>query len=666
VLAEPPIPLAEYPPYVPLPEGEFLGGQQDRFEIAAPSLFALEHAGLIGLQVDVTTDSGLYMGEGEVHTHLPWETKPGIRTVPIDRPVLLHGKDQATYNWALTAPSLSGATLADATTQYPDFTPDWPGRYDVSVTDINAGETVTLEIWAGTWRGVVVDQDLDGRPISDSDCTGCHINLGYDKFTPWAQSGHAEIFTNNLNTSTHYGEGCFGCHTVGFDPDSVDNGFDDADDYQAFLGSGLINNPGDNWTTMLADYPLAARRANIQCENCHGPQWGLWGVNLGAHGPIQPEGEPRVSISSNVCATCHGEPMRHARFQQWQISAHANYELAIDESNSGNCSRCHTGNGFLTWLPILLGDAPGDPLASIEVTWTTDEAHPQACVTCHDPHAVGTTSGGSTNATARISGDTPPLIAGFTATDVGRGAICMTCHNSRRGVRNDTTFDQYYLTSEAARAPHGSAQTDLLMGENAYMVATGDRGGHSTVPDTCAECHMALTPPPEALSHNLGGTNHTFYASREICSECHTTVDIDVIQASTQTLLDSLQGLIEAALLDLIAEQTAMGNTIDLNGVVQITDAAEVLEIVFGEYRGRQSMTVTFTDTSTFGPYRMTDVDVLDPSMVVLGQLYDFAFPNLIKSGWNWNLIHNDGSLGVHNVTYSNEVLSASIAALTP
>ena len=126
------------------------------------------------------------------------------------------------------------------------------------------------------------------------------------------------------------------------------------------------------------------------------------------------------------------------------MSGHADYELAIDEGESGNCSRCHTGNGFLNWLPILLDDDPAtDPVESIEVTWTADETHPQTCVTCHDPHAIGTTTGVDTNATVRISGDTPPLIAGFTAVGVGKGAICMTCHNSRRGLRNDSNFADF-------------------------------------------------------------------------------------------------------------------------------------------------------------------------------------------------------------------------------
>ncbi len=664
VLSEPPIGPDQLPPNVPPPPGEFPGGLQDRFQVVGVNPFALEEAGLVGVMVEVTTTSGTYSAEGDVHTHIPWKRAGGIRNVPIDVPVLLYGKDQAAYDWTLTRPNNSTATLVDASTQYPDFKPDVPGLYEAMVTG-DAG-TVTLQVYAGNWRGIIVGQDADGRPVPDSSCTGCHSNLGADEFAPWTQTGHAEIFTNNLNNSPYYNTGCFACHGVGYEPGAVNNGFDDAFDYEDFLAAGLLGNPGNNWTTMLDEFPWSAQMANIQCENCHGPQWGMLGVNTLAHGPTGPQGEPRVSLSADVCAVCHGEPLRHARFQQWQLSAHANYEVAIDEGDSGNCSRCHTANGFLTWLPILTGDAPGDPLDNIQVTWTSDEVHPQTCQTCHDPHASGTTSGNDNNATVRISGHTPPLIAGFTAYGVGRGAICMTCHNSRRGLRNDSTFDDYFGTSEAARAPHGSAQTDVLMGENGYLVTVGNRGNHSFLEDTCAQCHMVQTPPPDDLAYNSGGTNHTFFASIDICTNCHSGFDGPSVQAGVQETLDILHELVEEELLAYIAEQTSMGNIIDLNGDRLITDAAEITDLVFGEFRGRQAMTLTFTDNMTLGPYRMTDVDILNSAMVLLGQFYDFADPNLIKSGWNWALIHNDGSLGVHNPSYAYDVMVSAIASLSP
>ena len=126
------------------------------------------------------------------------------------------------------------------------------------------------------------------------------------------------------------------------------------------------------------------------CENCHGPQ------TFGApHQRV--DGAPRVSLASNVCAQCHGEPARHGRYQQWQLSGHANYELAMEEGSSDSCSRCHTGNGFVAWQELGF-----DPDENVDASqWTSDEIHPQTCATCHDPHAIGTTTDLTTNATVR-------------------------------------------------------------------------------------------------------------------------------------------------------------------------------------------------------------------------------------------------------------------------
>ncbi|MHC4917260.1 MAG: hypothetical protein ACYTGB_17420, partial [Planctomycetota bacterium] len=226
LLQEPPVGADELPPNVEVPPGEFVGGLQDRFQVVAINHFALERAGHVALQFVVETSSGTYFANADVHVPLAWKVNPGIRNVPIDAPVLMYGKTQAMWAWALTgAPSGSAASLMDADTQSPEFTPDRPGLY--TVTEASSGESV--EIYAGTWRGVIVGQDANGRPVSDGACVGCHNPSGFpatDKFTPWAQTGHAEIFTNNLNNSTHYGESCFGCHTVGFDRQAENGGID--------------------------------------------------------------------------------------------------------------------------------------------------------------------------------------------------------------------------------------------------------------------------------------------------------------------------------------------------------------------------------------------------------------------------------------------------------
>lgn len=670
-LSEPPIGPDELPPNVPFPDAEeFPAGLQDRWQPVGINPFSLEEAGLVVLEVEVTTTSGIYHAETEIHTALPWKPTASIRNVPVRVPVLLQGKEQEMYNWRLERPAGSNAGLSAAATRNPEFVPDIAGIYTVRVTDEAAGEPVAIEIYAGYWRGLIVDQDEDGRPVVEEICTACHRSgFAPDLFTPWAQTGHAEIFTNSLNTNTHYSSRCFSCHTVGYDTGrGVNNGgVDEADDYQAFLDAGLIANASpDNWTTVLEDFPETARMANVQCENCHGPQESNRTEDTLAHGwRSDVEGAPRASLSSDVCATCHGEPLRHARFQQWQLSGHANYELAIDEAGSGSCSRCHTANGFLTWLPVLLGDEPGDPLDSIEVTWTADEAHPQTCQTCHDPHSIGTTSGSNPNATVRISGNTPELIAGFQVIGAGKAAICMTCHNSRRGLRNDDIFPDIAGTSEAARAPHGGSQTDLLMGENAYFVNVGVRGPHSLVGDSCVACHMEATPPPDALSYNQGGTNHTFFASPDICADCHGEIfDGETLQEIFSTVLADVKIRMEQAWIDELAAQIDAGNTLDLDGTI-VADIADIASVNFGEFRGRQSLEITMADGTLIGPLRIPDIDVVQPAPMPTVGLHEVASDDILKAGWNWNLINNDGSKGVHNPSFALEVLDAARDAIS-
>ena len=151
---------------------------------------------------------------------------------------------------------------------------------------------------------------------------------------------------------------------------------------------------------------------------------------------------------------------------------------------NGNCGRCHSGNGFVAWNELDF-----DPDAQVAVTWDEDTVVPQTCATCHNPHDTGTTSGSDgTDARVRVNGytggtcggtpdnpercDTYELLAGFTATNVGKGATCMTCHNSRADVpRNDGTWASL-STSQKTGSPHHGVQADLVMGQNLYFTGT--------------------------------------------------------------------------------------------------------------------------------------------------------------------------------------------------
>ncbi|NIU60863.1 MAG: hypothetical protein GWN46_17045, partial [Gammaproteobacteria bacterium] len=76
-LSEPPVGPEELPPNVPFPEEEFVAGIQDRWQVVGVNPFALEETALVTLEVEVTTTSGTYHGEAEIHTALPWKPAAG-------------------------------------------------------------------------------------------------------------------------------------------------------------------------------------------------------------------------------------------------------------------------------------------------------------------------------------------------------------------------------------------------------------------------------------------------------------------------------------------------------------------------------------------------------------------------------------------------------------
>ncbi len=650
VLEEAPISDAQFPANVPKP-ANYEGGLQNKFGIAAVAPLALEEAGALNLQVAVTTSSGTYSAPAAIANALPWQTATGIRNVPITLPVLLHAKTQTVYNWMLTPPPGSAAVLSDPGTQNPEFTPDIPGEYVLAVTDQAANKTVTFSVRAGTWKGIITGQDANGRPVVDAACTKCHVpgTPTFDLFTPWSKSGHAEIFTQNVTTPNgHYSTACLSCHSVGYNtPVFKNGGIDEAGDFSAFLSTTLLTHgEADNWTKILTDYPATARLANIQCENCHGPQ------DSAAH--MKKDGS-RMSLSSDVCGTCHGEPARHGRFQQWQLSSHANYETAQAEGTNSTCAKCHSAQGFLAWSDAKFSDA------ALNVTWSVEDVHPQTCQTCHDPHSVGTTSGtADTNATVRVSGKTPLLMAGFTAKNVGSAAICMTCHNGRRGLRDDAHFN----AADAARAPHAGPQADVLMGQNMYFTRVGTPGFHAQVQDSCVTCHMEKTDPPSALSLPGVGTNHTFYASKTICVKCHSEITAESIQGPVETKVEALKSQMETAIRNLMIAQIRAGNAIDFGGLKTIRNASDIAGVDFAESHGSQGMSLTLSNGTQLASTALTAVKVVRPAGGSV-LLYSVADPAIPKAGWNYSMVESDKSLGVHNPAFVNSALDVSLFAIT-
>ena len=323
------------------------------------------------------------------------------------------------------------------------------------------------------------------------------------------------------------------------------------------------------------------------------------------------------------------------------------------------------------------GDATVEELTAMGLT--EDAVHPQTCTTCHDPHKQGTTSGEPNTATVRISGDTKMLPAGFKATGVGHGALCISCHNTRNGAHNDTVGDPTSFS-----APHVAAQGDVLMGQNAYFVTAGQRGAHSYINNTCTNCHMVATPPPALLSYNQTGTNHSFTADMSICGNCHGDFDGGTLQAATSASLADLAAAIAAAAEEVLSgtetiHVRAYDAATDLYSSAAAADANVVLdltanplthvEVTEGHGQGELHLTLTSPISIAWSDGTSTTTDSFgvqlqsfyaDDGLGAQGVQVFSLTGNMVRAVWNLLLLEGDGSLGVHNGVHSVNLLDTA------
>ncbi len=588
----------------------------------------------------------------------------GLQTQPVNVPVLVKAKTGLT-GWTVDGPS-GALTVTDSDRQIANFTPTSAGTYTVSV-----GGAPAFTIFAGTWRGAITGVDGNDDPIPDTVCTACHNDtIAPDTFTPWKKTGHAHIFSKNLNAGGHYGPGCFQCHTVGFNTNAANNGFDDQPNYSEFIADkGFFSTTPDAsrykrmWSS--ATYSALAKETNVQCEHCHGPQNGAIGNGFVASHTTTTDpsvGGPRLSLAADVCGFCHGEPLRHSRFQQWQQSGHGQFDLAIEEAVSSttdtgsvlstSCAGCHSAQGALIYFDRLQSGIPLRTLPAFTIP--PDSVQPVTCAVCHDPHDEGTTSGKPNTATVRISDNTPKLPGGFMAIGVGRGAMCIVCHNSRNGTPSSTNEpskniapfksdsflhqdgDPVFGNLTGYAAPHIANQGDVLMGKNAYFVGNGNlRSPHSLIVDTCANCHMEKTPPPPLLSYNLSGTNHTFRASTEICATCH---------GVNEGLAPMLQKTVRAE-LDLLQESI-------VNVIISRTTGTPIVSATLTTFHGNPAVNALFEGDTT-----PTVVPVANIQGMCITGTGCLGTDVLAKALWNYFLILQDTSMGIHNPDFTFLVL---------
>jgi hypothetical protein len=567
----------------------------------------------------------------------------GLATVGIGQPVYLEAlvnagipsSDITNVSWALTKPLSSVTALSPSPlgTNVPVYKPadrsatkvagrtmllpDVAGPYSVVATirTANSGSTnITVNITAGTYMGIET-------------CSLCHytgaIIVPPNKQTvePWSHTLHATKFAREINGGTdpatsHYSKNCISCHTVGYDTstNAVNGGFDDVATQLGWTFPTNLNAP--NWEMMQTNYPDLANLANIQCESCHGPG-SEHAYGLGAANKIS------IGFGTGDCAQCHDSKNNHSRVAEWKNSRHAVSTRTPSGPNRINCVRCHTAMGFEQFI-----EHAGS--TNLYATNTVYEAI--TCAACHDPHDA-------THPHQLRAANTYTLPEGTTVTNVGLGALCMTCHHSRNGsaVTNIANYQQGKPTwaGGSSFGPHDSTAGDMIEGVNGITYGKFiPSGAHSyTITNVCVGCHMQPVATTDPAFTKAGG--HTFSMTYldgtntidkvDVCVKCHGPIQhfdmvrkdynsdglIEGIQTEVQKLLNEVNALLPDSTYRADGNYVADGN-----------------------------------------PTNSVSVKTNWPT-------------KFLNAAWNYQFVNVEGSHGIHNAPYAIGLLKASIADLT-
>jgi len=507
----------------------------------------------------------------------------------------------------VSKPAGSAAVFETFNTTWSMFKPDAKGTYVVKLTITTSAGTddTTKTIYAADWVGV---GNYEGVPAGYPNCMTCHqYNPKFqDIFNRWSVSGHATIFKNQINTSTHYSTSCMKCHTIGYDHNLVsdNHGFDDVAANLGWQWDGH-SNPA-KWDSLETFYPGLVNFATIGCENCHGP---------GSEHTIGTNpNKIDITLEAGVCAQCHDEPWRHNKYREFENSVHSeaiwsnSFAQSSGQNNSlSNCIRCHDAKGYVNFTNGKTTNTTG-MLAADHVAIT--------CQTCHDPH------GNDNVASLRYTPEGSDTLGnGVQYTLGGTGQVCMNCHKARR---DNVAYTQPNITS-GTWGPHHSVQADVLWGENAAQFGSPYLSSpHKfALANACVDCHMVATADTGTVNRDKVG-GHSFSLHNAESGYDHTTACVKCHGERTSF------------------EDFTARSDYDEDGTV---------EPVRNEIEGLVGILRNWL------PPRGVD-------SVSWQAIRDSNSLDLRKAFWNYQLISYDGSGGMHNTMYAIDVLRKTIQGI--
>ncbi len=515
------------------------------------------------------------------------------------------------------------------------LSPDVVGEYIVAANVY--GKTGAVSVLVSVTNKITAAEYIG---VEDSGCAFCHSGKPFttnDNYGAWFVTYHADAFERKIDggpafDGTLLGAGfkssCYSCHTTGYDANSNalnNGGFYDEMTNAALLPPNSVNywipptsGPGQ-WENM----PVALQdKANIQCEDCHGPA----GEHFGDTNKIS------ISLSAGVCASCHDSTNGHVTAFEWSQSMHGSGSASYKTNNvSANpltftwCSRCHSTAGFI------------DAFKTNGITRTTG-LEGITCAACHDPHPTGTETNEHllrTLADIKIGPENGPVVA--TISDGGDGKLCMQCHRSRfvSAAVNTSNYP-------ASFGPHDSPIADMLAGVNGIeyggFTNLSLRSPHLTIlKDTCINCHMEQSIK---TSTNPSISNSFMYAQGHTMKMV-TTDGVDIAVACQSCHVET--GGTNFDFVDTTFNPLTDNPNNDYDGDAVHGVVVEGVQTQVSNLLSRLAALLPPFSHGSIGVNANSSVEQL-------------------KAAYNYDFVSADGSHGVHNAGYAVDLLKASIA----
>lgn len=345
---------------------------------------------------------------------------------------------------------------------------------------------------------------------------------------------------------------------------------------------------------------------------------------------------------------------------QWQKSKHADRDLVVNDVGvwelrqgaTAFCGRCHDEQGFKAWVPQLMkGDpgilkgADGKPAGEAyikQLGMTKADARPVTCAACH-----------SQGAQLRIKDDIPMLPNGIPVRGVGKGALCMACHNTRNGriIWYTQSPTQEYTQ------PHDAAQADVVLGKNVYFYndTIDSASPHALFTgDSCVSCHKTY-----------GTAGHAFKPAE--CATCHgEKVSEAFVQKGFTDLHDQLGAVLLKKLMasrDRVGCVTAWDEKSDKETPNFTVDPKHIKEINIkvGGVHGQIGLIFVMDD----GREVLSQMGNIKTTCGTTGQPTWITSDPVVRGLYNWLLFQYDGSKGIHNPRFARNVILTTLEAMS-